>query len=136
VTISLGAIFGGSERTTAQEVFRSMSIAFADQRLVEKPFLNVVFHFPGSILKPEHSGLRTGRFSKKEQGFQIQAAVPESIAKSDDALQISTYLLQAVREALVLSEPRWAKHRITFDFVHAKQAIHAIAAQFGLASVT
>jgi len=136
VTISLGAIFGGSERTTAREVFRRVSIAFAGQRRVEKPFLNVVFHFPGSILEPEHLGLRTGRFSKNEQGLQIQAAVPECIAKGNDALEIARYLLSAVQDAVSLSEPRWAKHRIAFDFEGAKQSIHAVAVQFGLAPVT
>src|SRR5206468_2226779 len=125
-----------SEKTTANEVFRSMCAAFKDLRTVERPFLNVVFHFPGSVLKAEHTGLRVGRFSRKEQGLLIQAAVPETIAASNDHSQISGYMLQAIREALALSQPQWAKHRIAFDIEAASLSVKAVAAGFDRVSTT
>ena len=131
MAISLGAIFGGPESTEGQRVFRQMSSAFVALRTAERPFLNVVFHFPGSLLKPEHEGLRTGRFSKKDQGFMIQVAVPSSIAECEIRPQIAQFILQAIREAVEISKPRWTKHGIQFNFDEAYSSIQAVAQQFG-----
>jgi hypothetical protein len=89
-----------------------------------RPFLNVVFHFPGSLIKPPYEGLRTGRFSSKEQGFMIQVAVPESVAESSDGDTASEFFLKSIEEALELSEPRWQKHKISFPFESARELIN------------
>ena len=131
MAISLGAIFGGAESTEGQKVFREMSSAFVALRTAERPFLNVVFHFPGSLLKPEHEGLRTGRFSKNDQGLLIQVAVPSSIAQCKNRSQVAQFMLQSIREAVDISMPRWKKHNIQFNFENAYSSIQAVAQQFG-----
>src|SRR5258708_38645485 len=59
--------------------------------------LDLVFHVPGSILKPEHAGLRTGRFSRKERMLQIQIAVPEDLMASPG---LRGYIVQSLRKAV------------------------------------
>ncbi len=122
MTISLGAVMGGPEplpcRDALDEVWRYFKGSEGG------PFLNVVFHFPGSLIKPPYTGLRTGRFSPKEQGFMIQVAVPESVAQSNDKQAASAFFLWAVEEALELSESRWEKHKISFPFVLARARVN------------
>ena len=63
--------------------------------------LDIVFHVAGSILKPEHSGVRTGRFSKRERLLQIQVAVPSEVVASQDPYSfVARGLLEAVRAAV------------------------------------
>jgi hypothetical protein len=108
---------GGPEKTLAGEVWRSVARLFPDDEAA--PFLNVVFHFPGSLLKPPYRGLRAARFSGQEQGFMIQAAVPGEIAGSQDEAEIRAYFFGVIEGAIEMSRPRWEKHRIAFPFSEA-----------------
>jgi hypothetical protein len=125
--ISLGAVAGGPERLTSIEVCRELMSMFKSEREENsKPFLNVVFHFYGKLMHPKYEGLRTGRFSSKEQGFMIQVAVPESISYSESKLEISKFILFSVKEAIELSRPRWEKHAIVFPFEVAYKNIEVV----------
>jgi hypothetical protein len=62
--------------------------------------LDVVFHVAGSILQPEHTGVRTGRFSKRERMLQVQVAVPAEVVASPDPYPfVARGLLDAVHAA-------------------------------------
>jgi hypothetical protein len=73
--------------------------------------LDIVFHVPGSILKPEHVGLRTGKFSRKERMLQVQIAVPEHLLESPE---LRKFLLKSIREAIHLAKPKFAKAAIPY----------------------
>jgi hypothetical protein len=64
VTIHIGAIYGGPEGmgTAVHRAIVKLAHRIGDVRGDEDGSLDLVFHVPGSILKPEHVGLRTGRF--------------------------------------------------------------------------
>jgi hypothetical protein len=66
--------------------------------------LDLVFHVPGTLLKPEHTGLRTGRFSRKERMLQIQIAVPEDPMESPG---LRGYIVQSIRRAVGIA----SRHR-------------------------
>ncbi|WP_333680495.1 hypothetical protein [Dyella sp.] len=72
--------------------------------------LNVVFHIPGNMLKPEFSGVRTGSYFKKLAALMVQVALPEELAEDVPAyIEHVTHL--AIDEAA-----RWAvKRRLEFD---------------------
>ncbi len=72
--------------------------------------LDIVFHVPGSLLKPEYTGLRTGRFSRKQRLLQVQVAVPEG---ADDGT-LRAFILQSIRQAILLAKPRFDKARIAY----------------------
>jgi hypothetical protein len=62
--------------------------------------LDIVFHVAGSLLQPEHIGVRTGRFSKRKRMVQVQIAVPaEVVASSDPYPFVARGLLEAVKAA-------------------------------------
>lgn len=73
--------------------------------------LDLVFHVPGSITKPEHTGLRTGRFSKTERLLQIQIAVPEELM---EAAGLRRVLVTAIRDAISLAESRFRRAGIAY----------------------
>jgi hypothetical protein len=108
---------GGPEETLAGELFRCASRLFPDTEA--SPFLNVVFHFPGSLMKPPYQGMRTAKFSKELKGFMIQAAVPEEIARSQNRVVIAAYFFDVIEKAIEMSRPRWEKHQIAFPFDEA-----------------
>ncbi|WP_147336806.1 MULTISPECIES: hypothetical protein [Gammaproteobacteria] len=122
MTISIGAVMGGPESLPCESALKSAWGYFKGNE--SRPFLNVVFHFPGSLISPSYTGLRTGRFSSKEQGFMIQVAVPEKIAQSADKQAASEFFLSAIEEALKLSESRWKKHNISFPYGAARKHIN------------
>ena len=130
--VSLGAVLGGPEQSLAIQTFRKLSQQFPKGGA---PFLNVVFHFPGSLIAPDYVGLRTGRFSKKESGLMIQAAVPKSVADSDRIADILDYFDQTIREAMDLSRDRWEKHGVDFpwdaDFATIESCVEQCRAKIG-----
>ncbi len=92
--------------------------------------LDLVFHVPGSILKPEHAGLRTGRFSRKERMLQIQIAVPEELMESP---RLRAHLLQSIRSAVEKAEPRLAKAGIPYPKAEYLSQIDELERRLGLA---
>ncbi len=72
--------------------------------------LNVVFHLPGRVVKPDYTGLRTGTFSRKQKTLMIQAAVPEPLVDSND----TAFVFDVVREATQLAAPVSARANIPF----------------------
>jgi hypothetical protein len=90
--------------------------------------VDVVFHVPGSILKPEHTGLRTGRFSRKECILQVQIAVPELLMESPG---LRRYLLASIREAVRLSDARFAKAGIPFPMAEYLSQVDELERRLG-----
>ncbi|GAB5517742.1 hypothetical protein [Rhodopirellula baltica] len=116
--ISLGAVMGGPEPLVAQDVWRSLSQRFKAARddTADNPCLNVVFHFPGSLISPDYTGLRTAKFSRRERTLMVQAAVPPDVASSTDAATIESHLLDCVTAAIELSRDKWRKHNIEYPY--------------------
>jgi hypothetical protein len=72
--------------------------------------LNVVFHVPGNVFKPEFVGVRTGRYSKREAMLMVQVAVPEE-EPLDPAHDVKNAVSAAIDEAA-----RWAgKRKVPID---------------------
>lgn len=60
--------------------------------------VNIVFHVDGRLAPNEFSGVRTGRFSKKNSHLMVQAAVPSSAAE-DRTATLLRLLADAIDEA-------------------------------------
>lgn len=60
--------------------------------------VNIVFHVQGRLAPNEFSGVRTGRFSKKNSHLMVQAAVPSSAAE-DRTATLLRLLADAIDEA-------------------------------------
>jgi hypothetical protein len=112
--LSIGSMVGGAtpQNKAWRDALRELTAQVKSARAgVDAPLsLNVVFHVPGNLLEPEFSGVRTGRFSRKEALLMVQVALPSETPP--DALG---YLREAAHEAIA-EAARWAdKKRVPID---------------------
>jgi hypothetical protein len=101
-----GSVLGGPEQidkafdkqitaiVRAQAAFESQMIRPTDG------LLNVVFMFSGSLLHPDFSGIKVGRFIRKENRLEIKIAVPPDVPFCPDFLvRYAGFLRQAIAYA-------------------------------------
>jgi hypothetical protein len=120
--LSLGSIVGGS--TLANKpwdgVIRDLTIRIREARRgVEAPLnLNVVFHIPGNMLKPEFVGVRTGSFSRSRALLMVQVALPE-----DAPLEPMIYLKGTI-DAAIDEAAQWAvRRKVSIDVSKLRQVL-------------
>ncbi len=115
MTMYVGAVYGGPEFSKSL-VKRLISLA---SRIAEEEnpdhngALDVVFHIPGSVSKPDYKALRAGRLSKKERILQIQIAIPEEIL--DNAPELRKFIVKMIRESILIGGPILNKSGIDFS---------------------
>jgi hypothetical protein len=105
--LSIGSVVGGPETTKWEaaitEVRRQVDEACVG---ITSPLkVNVVFHVPGSILKPDYEGVRTGSFFRKHGLLVVQVALPEE-APEDPAAHLRRAMVAAIAEA-----EAWARRK-------------------------
>jgi hypothetical protein len=76
--------------------------------------LVIVFHVHGSVLSPEHLGVRTSTFSKKKRKLMLQIAVPKAVVESDEG-EIRRFVLTSMEEAVVMADPVFRRAKIAYD---------------------
>jgi hypothetical protein len=67
--------------------------------------VNMEFHIPGDLLRPDYEGERTGAFRKSDNLLKVQVALPEA-----PPTEVRKYLKSRVVSA-VLEAERWAIKR-------------------------
>jgi hypothetical protein len=126
-TLSLGWITGGSTLANKpwDSAIRDLCFRIDDARKgIDAPLnLNVVFHVPGNMLKPEFVGVRTGRFSKARALLMVQAALPEAPPPNPMGY-LKDVILQAIDEA-----ERWAvRRRVAADLSKQRDILERASA--------
>jgi hypothetical protein len=76
--------------------------------------LVIVFHVHGSLLSPEHVGVRTSTFSKQKRKLALQIAVPKDVVESDEG-EIRRFVLTSMVEAVAMAEPVFRRAKIPYD---------------------
>jgi hypothetical protein len=114
--IYIGRIYGGPELsgTPVDQAIAKLVRSRGDGKataLGDFGSLDIVFHVAGSILQPEHTGVRTGRFSKRERMLQVQVAVPADVVASPDPY---AFVASGVLEAVKAGAPIFAKAGIPY----------------------
>lgn len=80
--------------------------------------LDVTFHLPGPILRPDYEGMRAGRWVKAKRLLVVQIAVPESI--SGDADAINEFLAISLRDAVDLAAKYLAQRKLALSLEAAR----------------
>jgi hypothetical protein len=89
-----------------RQAIHELSSTVSKTARVETPLnVNVVFHVPGHLLRPEFEGVRTSSFFRKDSLLIVQVALPE--APPPNPLE---FLKSACASALDAAEA-WAKRR-------------------------
>jgi hypothetical protein len=119
--LSIGSVVGGntSENAAWREALKDLRKRVTEARRgVDAPLnVNIVFHVPGHLLKPEHAGVRTGSFSSRRALLMVQVALPEIVPSN-----AAGYLIDAAYAA-VDEAGQWAeRHRVPADM----SALHGI----------
>lgn len=100
--LSVGAVLGDSdsESLTWRGAIASLGKRVIEAREgVESPLrVNVVFHVDGKLAPNEFTGVRTGRFNKRDSHLLVQVAVPVGEACDREAV-LHRLLVEAVNEA-------------------------------------
>jgi hypothetical protein len=113
--IHIGRVYGGPE-------LRGSTIDRAISKLVklrgtgvegEAGSLDVVFHVPGAVQAPDFTGIRTGRFSKKERMLAVQISVPQPIVEAEEP-EIEKFLLGALRTSIDLAAVPFRKAGVSY----------------------
>jgi hypothetical protein len=80
--------------------------------------VNVVYHIPGDVLRPQFDGVRTAKFSKAQRLLMVQAALPDDVA-DDPAAFVRRALKACIEEA-----ETWARDR---GIAQALPELHELA---------
>jgi hypothetical protein len=87
--------------------------------------VDVTFHVPGALARPDYEGVRTGHWSKTNRVLVVQAAVPESVL--GDANAIRSFLAQTVGAAVTLAAEDLAARRIDLSLERARAIADRVA---------
>lgn len=117
MALSIGIIIGGLdvENAVVVKVIQSIrGISIAMQKKVNFSCIasiNMVFHVPGNILKPDYEWVRTAKFSRVEKKLMIQISVPEEEVNQSDC---HIYIFKAMKEGIMLAKPVFKKTKIDY----------------------
>jgi hypothetical protein len=118
VALYLGAILGGPEQIGKPFRQEMDAIGLREEALqpdLIKPtdgLLNVVFHFTGSLFRPDFTGIKVGRFIKRDNRLEIKVAIPpDTIQSADFAIQY----VALVKEAIAKGKRVFDKKGIPFS---------------------
>ena len=112
----VGAVLGGPEVRSSSLVAAIQAVSRLCDRLrnqaAGEAAIDLVFHVPGSLIKPAYQGVRTGKFSKRDRILMVQVSVPESQVAGPDPI---VFVVRSMRQAIGLAKPAFAKARIPFS---------------------
>ncbi len=126
IVISVGAVIGGPECAFMDNYVRSLMRFTKEKRLENSSSnaeVNIVFHLPGSLMKPDYIGLRTGKFSKKENTLMIQAAVEAEFIASNDDAEVISYIFEVADEAIGMAKSFFDRNDVEYDIEMDRQLL-------------
>jgi hypothetical protein len=97
-----------------REALTKLTIAVdnASARASSSLNVNVVLQIPGSVLRPDFTGVRTGRFSPMRRLLLVEVALPEEPSEAIGA-QLIRALGAAVEEAERWADRQWRVGELT-----------------------
>jgi|GEM_PF-1116271 len=135
LNLFVGAIGGGPEtdETKIHEHWTSISHlkdSYCDESLLGvEGFIDFVFHIPGSVMKPDFKGIRTGRFSRKQKILQIQCAVPKKLVDADEE-KVVKFIFKSIREAIDIAKLVFKKAKIKYNADEQYEIIDKVEKQY------
>jgi len=127
--ISIGSVLKGHE-LAGSPIDRAIVAAAkaakelrGDFEFGRMPAVNVVFHVPGNLGRPDWDGLRGAKFSKQSHLFMVQVAVPREIV---DAQSCAAYVVESLFGANALAFEFFRRKKIAFPLADAERLVVGI----------
>ena len=125
--IYVSSILGGPELRTSPVygLIGELAKALNSGERPDEGSLDVVFHVPGSLVKPEFNALRLTKFSRKERMQMIEIPVPQELVYSSG---LKSFLLEKLKEAVEAGEKRFKAAGIPYPKANYIRALDEVAA--------
>ncbi|MCA8992497.1 MAG: hypothetical protein KDA88_10980 [Planctomycetaceae bacterium] len=129
--IALGSVYRGPELPGTRidlAITKAMNAAAELRGSFEfgsGPAINVVFHVPGSLGKPDWDGLRDATYSRKLQLLMVQVAVPDDVVESPG---LETFIIEGLYGANAIAFEFFRQKKLTFPLADAERMVVSIAA--------
>lgn len=115
--ISIGAVHGGPEQLAFYKELGDFMRFCKENRArgFQDAMINIVYHVPGTLLRPDYEGVRTGKFSKRERCLMVQVAVEEEFAALDDSKKIRQYIFETADEAIGIGKSGLERKGLVYE---------------------
>jgi hypothetical protein len=116
--IFIGAIIGGPSESERLMGVRIQSLAFARDKIQDQVvkaydcMLDIVFHFEGSLVVPEFTGVRTATFFRNKRILQVQVAVAREMQEKQELL---LFLCQLLKKSVRVGKEFFEKKKPPFS---------------------
>jgi hypothetical protein len=87
------------------------------------PAINVVFHVPGSLGRPDWDGIRDATFSRQRQLLMVQVAVPTNMVESP---ALKGYLIRSLYGANAVAFEFFRQKGLPFPLAEAEKLVQRI----------
>jgi hypothetical protein len=127
--ISIGADFRGPELegSAADRLITAVMKAAMECRgavdFEAGPAINVVFHVPGSLGRPDWDGIRVATFSPKRRLLMVQVAVPANAVESP---VLKDYLIRSLFGANAVAFEFFRQKGLSFPLAEAEKLVQRI----------
>jgi hypothetical protein len=129
--ISIGAMYGGPELERSLSFRLITSVLDATDECTgssacerdASPAINVVYCVPGTLSSPDWEGVRSAKFSRKQQLLLVQVAVPSELVGSP---ALKEFLLGSLQKASEVAFEFFRRKRLSFPLAEAKSLVERI----------
>ncbi len=115
-TVYVSAVLGGGSAARVEAGIRQLAkdVRVADETRASldrsnEVAVDVTFHVPGTLLRPEFDGVRTGRWDGVKRMLVVQVATPEAVCSDPES--VVEFLNESLRAAVQLAADHVRRHR-------------------------
>jgi hypothetical protein len=122
--ISIGVVNGGPECLAFSVQLRKLG-AFChglDWNPADEFGINLVYHLPGSVLKPDFIEIEESRLSKKRRLLMIMIAVEEEFLTVPQH-EMLNYIYETADEAIGVAKSRLDRARLSYEMSSDRQRL-------------
>ena len=123
--ISVGIITGGPECKFMDSHIRQLMRFIKHTRVSEvgKSEVNIVFHMPGSVVKPGFFGPHVEKVYPKEKTVTIEIGVEKEFVQSTSDKVVVQYIYEVTDEAIGIAKGEFERQSIPYDLEQDRQIL-------------
>lgn len=124
---------GGGEAIHVEEAIKQLArdVGAVDRQRASvdrsnEAAVDVTFHVPGTLVRPDYEGVRTGRWVAAKQLLVVQVATPDAVCAEPGS--VHGFLNDSLRAAVELAADHLGRRRPTVSTAEATAVVEAALA--------